>query len=282
MITETRSPVEPARNHILELRNAGVSCQRIATAANVKPGFINGIVYGDGNYARQHADADSLKRILALTEADIPEAPNHQTRLPQAAAQRRIQALHAAGFSWSILSRHIGYEHKTVSRLASDGHGQQRLADAVHTTYQELHNADPEEHGVPAHVVKKCRETAASNGWHMPSWWDLHGGIDAGVEVQPVRTRRLTVVPELPAKGWEKHSACHGEDPELFYPTSYITGPGRIQVAKAKAVCNACPVRALCLAAAINRETKSPGADGIYGATTPQERWPDNTQEVAA
>ena len=66
---------------------------------------------------------------------------------------------------------------------------------------------------------------------------------------------------------WRTRAACRDEDPELFFPVSEM-GPGARQVARAKAVCASCPVRAECLAYA-----QDAGLDnGIFGGTTEQER----------
>lgn len=277
---KTLAPVGFARNHINNLRDAGASIHRIAKAANVKPGFVNGIVYGDGKHTRQHADADGVQRILALELKDIPAAAGGQYAPLQPDAQRRAQALYALGFPFTFIAKTAGYEQKTIAKLARNGQCQTRIANAVTAVYQQLRDADPADHGIPPHVIRQCRETAAGNGWHTAAWWDEHGGIDS--DDTPVRPRTLTVVPEQPAKGWEKHGACRNEDPELFYPASYTTGPGLMQVAKAKAVCQGCPVRALCLADTTRREHDGDYPDGIYGGTTPQERWNNDTQEVAA
>lgn len=66
---------------------------------------------------------------------------------------------------------------------------------------------------------------------------------------------------------WRHDAACRDEDPELFFPVSEL-GPGARQTAEAKAVCARCPVRARCLAYALDN-----GLDfGIFGGTTESER----------
>lgn len=59
---------------------------------------------------------------------------------------------------------------------------------------------------------------------------------------------------------------CRAENPELFFPVG--TGsPAARQVEQAKAVCRRCPATAACLAQALEL-----GADGVWGATTDDER----------
>lgn len=72
-----------------------------------------------------------------------------------------------------------------------------------------------------------------------------------------------------------ERGACTTEDPELFHPDigSYMQS--------AKKVCNRCPVIAECLAYALARmddedddpSARAIGAHGVWGGTTPKERW---------
>lgn len=66
---------------------------------------------------------------------------------------------------------------------------------------------------------------------------------------------------------YRDRARCRNEDPELFYPL----GEGRAfaeQIAEAKEVCEACPVRAECLEDALARREP----DGIWGGLTADER----------
>lgn len=72
----------------------------------------------------------------------------------------------------------------------------------------------------------------------------------------------------LTVPSWTERAACRGAaEPDLWFPVSEV-GPGARQVAEAKAVCAACPVREDCLAFAL-----AEGLDaGVFGGTTPTER----------
>jgi WhiB family transcriptional regulator, redox-sensing transcriptional regulator len=66
---------------------------------------------------------------------------------------------------------------------------------------------------------------------------------------------------------WRARALCRDEDPELFFPIG-TSGPALLQIAEAKAVCARCPVRAECLAEAL--ET---GQDyGVWGGLSEDER----------
>jgi WhiB family redox-sensing transcriptional regulator len=69
------------------------------------------------------------------------------------------------------------------------------------------------------------------------------------------------------AMDWRHNAACLDEDPELFFPIG-TTGPAVEQAERAKAVCRTCPVKAQCLAWAV--ETRQDA--GIWGGMTEDER----------
>lgn len=68
----------------------------------------------------------------------------------------------------------------------------------------------------------------------------------------------MSVLRELKDRG-----ACVGKDPDLWFP-----GRGPNSANTAKAVCQGCPVRELCLEYALEAKEEF----GIWGGTTPTER----------
>jgi len=68
-------------------------------------------------------------------------------------------------------------------------------------------------------------------------------------------------------RDWWKSAACQDADPELFFPVSAV-GPGREDIARAKAVCASCLVRQPCLEFA--RATHQ--VHGVWGGMTEEER----------
>ncbi len=61
---------------------------------------------------------------------------------------------------------------------------------------------------------------------------------------------------------WRKKAACHGLDPQHFYPETDEAAEA------AKSVCAGCPVQSACLEYALTRREK----DGIWGGYTERER----------
>jgi WhiB family redox-sensing transcriptional regulator len=66
---------------------------------------------------------------------------------------------------------------------------------------------------------------------------------------------------------WWRYAACQDADPDIFFPVSSV-GPGRDEVARAKAICSDCQVRRQCLQFALATRQ----AHGVWGGTTEEER----------
>lgn len=67
-----------------------------------------------------------------------------------------------------------------------------------------------------------------------------------------------------PQREWSIHAACRGHGPTTFYPQ----GDEAADVARAKAMCEACDVQAECLGHAL----ASGERHGVWGGFTPTER----------
>jgi WhiB family redox-sensing transcriptional regulator len=66
---------------------------------------------------------------------------------------------------------------------------------------------------------------------------------------------------------WIERASCLEQDPDLFFPVG-TTGPAIEQTARAKAVCVGCPVRAECLAWALDTCQDA----GVWGGLDEEER----------
>ena len=66
---------------------------------------------------------------------------------------------------------------------------------------------------------------------------------------------------------WDEKAACKSADTEIFF--------GKWFEAKAKSICAECPVKTLCLQAALDMEGGEPRnlRYGVRGGKTPTERW---------
>lgn len=61
---------------------------------------------------------------------------------------------------------------------------------------------------------------------------------------------------------WRQRAACRGVEPEIFYPIS------EEEAEEAKAICEACTVREMCLEYALSNRER----DGVWGGATERER----------
>lgn len=66
---------------------------------------------------------------------------------------------------------------------------------------------------------------------------------------------------------WRQDAECRDLDPNLFFPIG-VTGAAVEQIAAAKDICSACPVRAECLEFAITTNQEF----GVWGGTSEDER----------
>jgi WhiB family transcriptional regulator, redox-sensing transcriptional regulator len=66
---------------------------------------------------------------------------------------------------------------------------------------------------------------------------------------------------------WWELAACQTVSPELFFPVTE-TGPARMQVTRAKAICADCPVRPDCLRYAMSTHQ----VHGVWGGLSETER----------
>jgi len=68
-------------------------------------------------------------------------------------------------------------------------------------------------------------------------------------------------------ESWAARGACRQSDPDLFFPVA-ARGPALRQLARAKSVCERCPVRVQCLEYAL----QSGQSFGVWGGASEEER----------
>ncbi|MEK7422669.1 MAG: WhiB family transcriptional regulator [Actinomycetota bacterium] len=75
---------------------------------------------------------------------------------------------------------------------------------------------------------------------------------------------------------WRSKAICRDTDPELFFPVG-TTGLALTQIARAKEVCDECPVNSDCLEYALETNQDS----GIWGGLDEEERRTIRRQNVS-
>lgn len=182
---------QPAREHVLTLRAAGIGPKRIAELSGVPHGSLAKLIYGD-----PQRNLAPSKRIRPETEARILAVkPGVESLYPggltsATGTRRRLQSLAYMGYPQSWVADRVGVEPAAVWRLL---HGRStRCAASTQTAVAALYHV----HALRPHRGPRAevtRRTAKDNGWLSPLEWD---DIDAEDE----RTARGWAKPGPPSR----------------------------------------------------------------------------------
>lgn len=156
---------EPARQHVLALRAAGMGPVTIARASGVSHGALAKLVYGDkqrGLAPSKRIRPETATKILAV-EPKL-EYLADGAMVPAFGTQRRIKALHAIGWSLTDVARRAGVDRVYMSRMLRLQKVTARNARAVDAVFRELcMTPGPSE---------RARKHTQRNNWKPPLWWD--------------------------------------------------------------------------------------------------------------
>ena len=161
----------PVRAHIDYLRAAGAGTVPIARAAGVSTATIARILYGQqGQRPNATVRTQSAEAILAVTLDDchIPDG----ARIDATGTRRRIQALVAAGWSFTALEPEIGIHNRHLGAVARADYVTAAIARKVRIAYKRLVQTTPEQAGVPSQAQALARRVARRECWHGPLAWD--------------------------------------------------------------------------------------------------------------
>ncbi len=166
---------EPIRQHLIMLRENGISSAQVAQAAGLYTATVNGFLYAlnSSRPRKKRATREIAEKILAVTvDQGIPHFSD------ATGTRRRLQALARIGWPMKALGPHIGVNPATVNRLTLQSQVYGATAKAVEQAYGELKNQRPEEHGVAPGLTVRARNRAEHEGWPDPQWWEDYGHID--------------------------------------------------------------------------------------------------------
>jgi hypothetical protein len=155
---------EPARQHVLKLRAAGMGPKRIAEVSGVPHGSLAKLIYGD----RKRGMSPS-RRIRPETAAKILNVeldPYPHAIVAGVGARRRLRALIALGYGQSDLARRLGFEPTNFTRIvnAAPTKGvEERTRAAVAALYELLSMVPP----IGA-TADRTRALAKERGWVPP------------------------------------------------------------------------------------------------------------------
>ena len=176
-------------------------------------------------YRAHHRDGeeacDACKRGAAANQAryDLARLRGEALTVDSTGTRRRIQALHAIGWTWAALAPELGITRSGVGLLARDRNqtSYASTAQRVAEVYERLCMVTP-----VGSAAKRARTNAARQGWLPPLAWndiddpaeqpakvirrDWHKG--PGVDdVDEVVVERLLALQRVKATPAEKHEA---------------------------------------------------------------------------
>lgn len=155
---------QPARDHVLALRAAGMGPKRIAEVSGVPHGSLAKLIYGDkrrGMEPSKRIRPETAAKILAVEPDLYPGGI-----VDGIGVRRRLRALVALGYSQSHLARRLGVEPTNFYRLIHGKPGRgvsEANRKATGALYDELAMKLPPERG-----AVRARAAAARHGWVPP------------------------------------------------------------------------------------------------------------------
>jgi hypothetical protein len=162
---------QPVREHVQALRDAGASTTSIAHAAKVSTATLARIIYGDnGNRPGARMRHESADALLAVRIEDCKIASG--TPIDATGTRRRLQALVAAGWSFTALAAEIGIHSRPLGDMARATRVRAGSAHKVKTAYKRLVLITPEQAGVHSQARKLARRVAEREGWLLAGVWE--------------------------------------------------------------------------------------------------------------
>jgi hypothetical protein len=156
-----------ARERVGELRAAGLLLTDIATLCGLRPNGLDFLIYGHKGRKATRVLATTMSALQAISYRDIHslELPGTR-RVDGDTARRQVQALHAYGWTASVLARRIGASGPSMSMLLSGRGIREDLRVRIDAIYNELHGTE-----APVNTsAERARSTvakarASANGW---------------------------------------------------------------------------------------------------------------------
>lgn len=173
-----------ARNHIRVLSGRGVGHRRVAELSGVGEASIRKIAAGDTTRIRPATSS----KICAIPVDASALAPG--SFVPARGAQRRLQALHARGWSTGALAPHLGIYQNNVARILRHNHITLRMHNRIADVYEQLWNEQPTN---DTHSQNRELDRARRNDWHPPLAWDDIDNDDAPADGEEIAVDEVAV-----------------------------------------------------------------------------------------
>ena len=171
----TRIDATEVLEHVRALGAQGLGYKRVAQLAGVAPSTVAKIINRDPSRAdgrpQKRVRPDIAEKILGV-RASLDTVTDGAS-IDATGTRRRLQALHARGWSRRALAVRLGMEHNALRLAFTNGTVSGRLARAVRDLYEELWDqAPPATTGHERASITRTLRWAAANRWAVPAAWD--------------------------------------------------------------------------------------------------------------
>lgn len=201
-LTEKTVPADTAREHVNNIRAAGVAVHAIASRAGVGLSVVSHVSTG----RRRRITPTTEAALLGVTVEKTPPPPPGK-HIDSTGTHRRLQALVREGWTLEYLSGRLNATRSYASSMLTRAKITVGLADKVDALYRELiAQTPPDGYGNRRAVARAVR-----SGWHGPDAW-----IDVDID-DPGAAPDTSTAPDEP--GWAVAELAHlhalGESPTV-------------------------------------------------------------------
>lgn len=164
---------EPARQHVQQLKIAGVGDRTIAMLAGVDRERVRDLLHG-----RPERGTPPPVQIRPATAAALLSVELTLDVLPRnllidaTGSHRRVQALAVNGWPLARLGARLGTTGGNLAMRFKAEHVTATVARLSRTVFDELWRADPRKHGVDNQAYARAVNQARANGWAPVGAWD--------------------------------------------------------------------------------------------------------------
>lgn len=162
----------PVREHVEQLRAAGLGYKRVAALAGVTASTVSKLLYGTpGREPSKQVRAETAEKLLAVTATVENLAPG--TCVDATGVRRRLQALVANGRSQASLAARLGMTPGNFTTFMKSPVVTADKALAVRRLYEEWWDQPPlEESPRQQAAASRAHKYASEHGWLPPMAWD--------------------------------------------------------------------------------------------------------------
>jgi hypothetical protein len=161
---------EPARQHVLQLKECGIGDRGIAALAGLDRGQIQKLLHGRTERGTPPPAQIRPATAAAILAVDITlDVLPGSLLLDATGTRRRLQALAAKGWPQVRLGARL---HSDMHALLHTAQVTARNARAVRDLYDELWRTDPRDDGVGNQAYTRALNHASANHWAPIGCWD--------------------------------------------------------------------------------------------------------------